>query len=55
LLSYRDSKDLSQKAPDNRKAVAAVVNSVPVDKSIVDIKKLGKFDQLDIKKRNSRR
>jgi len=50
VTSYRENKDLLAKAPDLQKAVAATVNITAKTSEIVDITKLGRFDQVEIKK-----
>jgi hypothetical protein len=50
VTDYRENKDLLAKAPDLQKAVAATVNSTAKTSEIVDITKLGRFDQVEIKK-----
>lgn len=51
VTSYRENKDLLAKAPDNRKAVATVVNSVPLDTQITAIKSAAlNMKQIDLKK-----
>ena len=51
VTSYRENKDLLAKAPDNRKAVATVVNSVPLDTEITAIKSAAlNMKQIDLKK-----
>jgi len=51
VTSYRENKDLLAKAPDNRKAVATVVNSVPLDTEITAIKTAAlNMKQIDLKK-----